>query len=424
MCAADPLPTPASPESRTPYQEAPAPSPTHYDVIVVGAGLIGLATARALQGTGIGRVAVLEAEARPGLHQSGRNSGVIHSGLYYRPGSSKARDCARGREAMYDFCRTEEIPHRRTGKLVVATRDRELPTLELLAERGQENGLEDLRFLDPAEMRELEPNVAGVRALRVEEAGVADFGAVARRLAERLVEEGGTLLTGHRVVGVRGGAVETTGGSVRGAFLVSCAGLHAHRVARMEGLAPPARIVPFRGEYREILPPGRDLVRGLIYPVPDPELPFLGIHVHRTVDGGAEAGPNAVLATHPEGYRRRDLSPAMLLELAAWPGFWRMGMRHGRHALGEMVRSLSPRRFLAELQRLVPALEPSHLGQARSGVRAQAVDRQGKLVDDFLFGEGDRSVHVLNAPSPGATACLAIGEEVAGRVVARMGAGG
>jgi (S)-2-hydroxyglutarate dehydrogenase len=424
MSAADPVPTPPGPESRVPSRDAAQKSPVHHDVIVVGAGLIGLATARALQERGVGQVAVLEGEARPGLHQSGRNSGVIHSGLYYRPGSSKARNCARGRKAMYGFCRTEELPHRRTGKLVVATRDEELPTLELLAERGRENGLKGLRFLGPAEMRELEPNVAGIRALRVEEAGIADFGAVARRLAERVAEAGGALLTGHRVAGVRGGEVETTGGSVRGAFLVSCAGLHGHRVAQMEGLDPPARIVPFRGEYREVLPPGRDLVRGLIYPVPDPELPFLGIHVHRTVDGGAEAGPNAVLATHPEGYRRRDLSPAMLLELAAWPGFWRMGLRHGRHALGEMLRSLSPRLFLAELRRLVPALEPSHLGQARSGVRAQAVDRQGSLVDDFLFGEGDRSVHVLNAPSPGATACLAIGEEIAGRVVARMGGDG
>ena len=424
MSVADPGPTPPGPRPRTPSGEAPSPSPVHFDVIVVGAGLIGLATARALQKRGVGRVAILEAEARPGLHQSGRNSGVIHSGLYYRPGSSKARNCARGREAMYDFCRTEEIPHRRTGKLVVATRDRELPTLELLAGRGRDNGLKGLRFLDPAEMGDLEPNVAGVRALRVEEAGIVDFGAVARRLAERVTEAGADLMIGHRVVGVRGGNVETTGGSVRGAFLVSCAGLHAHRVARMEGLDPPARIVPFRGEYREILPPGRDLVRGLIYPVPNPELPFLGIHVHRTVDGGAEAGPNAVLATHPEGYRRRDLSPALLLELAAWPGFWRMGLRHGRHAVGEMLRSLSPRRFLAELQRLVPALEPSHLGQARSGLRAQAVDRQGHLVDDFLFEEGSRSVHVLNAPSPGATACLAIGKEIAGRVVARIGAGG
>jgi L-2-hydroxyglutarate oxidase len=400
------------------------------DVAVVGGGLVGLATARTLAGGGqsgaIGRrIMVLEAEPRVAAHQSGHNSGVIHSGLYYRPGSLKADNCVAGREAMYRFCAERGIPHERTGKLVVATAERELPALAELERRGRANGLRGLRRLEPAEVREREPHVRAVGALLVPETGIVDFARVAEAMAEDVRAAGGTVRTGVRVLGCRreagGLVVETSGGVVRARVLVNCAGLQSDRVAARCGVVPDVRIVPFRGEYWTLAAARRDLVRGLVYPVPDPEFPFLGVHFTRRIDGAVEAGPNAVLAFRREGYRWADVSPRDVAAMAAWAGTWRMAARYWRTGLGEAWRSLSKRAFVSALRVLVPDLRARDLAPGGAGVRAQAVLPDGRLLDDFRIVENDRMVHVLNAPSPAATASLAIGARVATLAAARLG---
>ncbi|WP_329560056.1 L-2-hydroxyglutarate oxidase [Streptomyces uncialis] len=388
------------------------------DVLVIGGGIVGLSTAYALTRAAPGtRVTVLEKEDGPARHQTGRNSGVIHSGIYYRPGSLKARYAVRGAAEMVKFCAEYDIPHEVTGKLIVATRRDELPRLHGLVQRGRENGI-PVRELGPAQIVEYEPGVRGLAAIQVGTTGICDYPAVARRLAE---VSGAGIRYGTEVVAIdrrpdRGVAVRTARGEVlRGRVLVNCAGLHCDRIALLTGDDPGMRIVPFRGEYYELARP--ELVRGLVYPVPDPAFPFLGVHLTRGIDGGVHVGPNAVPALAREGYDWGTLNPAELAGTLAWPGSWRIAGRHWRYGGGELRRSLSKRAFTRAVRRLLPAVTADDLIPTAAGVRAQAVLRDGTLVDDFLLREGPRTVHVLNAPSPAATASLPIGREVARRAL-------
>jgi (S)-2-hydroxyglutarate dehydrogenase len=391
------------------------------EVLVIGGGIVGLSTAYALTRAAPGtRVVVLEKEPGPARHQTGHNSGVIHSGIYYRPGSLKARYALRGSAEMVKFCAEYGIAHRVTGKLIVATRRDELPRLHALVQRGRENGI-PVRELGPAGITEYEPEVRGLAAIQVGTTGICDFTAVAEQLAESAAAAGASVRYGAEVAAVDrrpwGVAVRTvTGTVVRSRTLVNCAGLHCDRVARLAGDAPGLRIVPFRGEYYELARP--ELVRGLVYPVPDPAFPFLGVHLTRGTDGGVHVGPNAVPALAREGY---SWSAVHLTELAGtlgWPGSWRVARKHWRYGAGELRRSLSKRAFATAVRRLLPAVTDADLRPATAGVRAQAVLPDGTLADDFLIRQTPRTVHVLNAPSPAATASLPIGREVARRVLA------
>jgi L-2-hydroxyglutarate oxidase len=390
-----------------------------HPAIVIGGGIVGLATALAMAERGHPPI-VLEAEARLASHQTGHNSGVIHSGLYYKPGSLKARTCRAGLDAMYGFCQEEGIPHRRCGKLVVAVREDELPRLSVLEERGRANGV-TVRRLNPEEIREREPEVAGIAGLWVEQTGVVNYALVTEAMARRLVRLGGEVRLNHRVLAIRPerGAqiVETASGVLRSALLVNCAGLQSDRVARLAGVDPGIRIIPFRGEYYVLRAERANLVRGLIYPVPDPTMPFLGVHFTRGVDNVVEAGPNAVLALKREGYSWRDVSIGDIADWAVFPGFWRMARQQWRTGLAEVQRSLFRKRFLESLQYLVPALTDADIVRGGSGVRAQAVDMNGRLIDDFQIEMTQGMIHVLNAPSPAATASIAIGREVAARIL-------
>ncbi|WP_369377502.1 L-2-hydroxyglutarate oxidase [Streptomyces sp. cg36] len=393
------------------------------DVLVIGGGIVGLSTAYALTQASPGtRVTVLEKEDGPARHQTGRNSGVIHSGIYYRPDSLKARYAVRGAAEMVEFCARHGIPHEVTGKLIVATERAELPRLHALVQRGRENGI-PVRELGPAQIAEYEPEVRGLAAIHVGTTGVCDYGAVTARLAEL---SGADVRYGTEAVRISrrpasGVAVLTsTGTVVRARALVNCAGLHCDRVARLAGDDPGVRIVPFRGEYYELARPG--LVKGLVYPVPDPAFPFLGVHLTRGIDGGVHVGPNAVPAAAREGYDWRTVRPAELASTLAWPGSWHIAARHWRYGAGEIHRSLSRRAFTDAVRRLLPAVTEADLHRAPAGVRAQAVLRDGTLVDDFLIRTAPRTVHVLNAPSPAATASLPIGREVARRALDVLGA--
>jgi L-2-hydroxyglutarate oxidase len=392
---------------------------------VIGGGIIGIATARALSGRLRGSLAVLEAESALARHQSGHNSGVIHSGLYYKPGSLKARNCVEGRDLMYRFCEEHAVRHERCGKVVVATSERELPSLVELERRGRANGLEGMRRLEPEEIRELEPNVAGIAGLHVPQTGIVDYTRVIELLADEIRAAGGDILLGARVHRVRrmGGdlVLETARGPVTARALVNCAGLQSDRVARLCGVQPGLQIVPFRGEYYELRPERRGLVRNLVYPVPDPAFPFLGVHFTRTIDGGVEAGPNAVLAWKREGYRHRDVSVRDLAQMARYGGFWRMAGRYWMTGMGEMYRSVSKGAFVNALRRLVPDLREDDVVRRGAGVRAQAVEPNGLLCDDFRIAEAEGMVHVLNAPSPGATASISIGRTIADLAARRFG---
>ena len=384
------------------------PSTRH---VVVGAGIVGLAVAhRLLLDRPRATVTVLEKEDRVGAHQTGHNSGVIHSGVYYRPGSLRAKLCVAGARSMVDFCREHGLPVDVTGKLIVATTEAELPRLRALAERAEANGV-PARLVDPAEAREIEPNVSCLSALHITSTGIVDYGAVCDTLAKLIADRGGEVRTGVRVTGSGGGQVRTTGGDLPVDALVNCAGLHADRIAKLAGARPGVRIVPFRGEYFTIRRP--ELVRGLIYPVPDPDLPFLGVHLTRTVDGHLHAGPNAVLALAREGYRWGRVNLRDVADAAGYPGTWRLARRHLGTGVTEVRRSLSRRRFAASLARLVPDVTAADLVPAPAGVRAQAVGRDGALLDDFLLLRHERQLHVLNAPSPAATSSL----EIARRIV-------
>lgn len=391
-----------------------------HDVVVVGGGLVGLATAAARLRRHPGEsVVVLEKEDHVAAHQSGRNSGVVHSGLYYRPGSLRARLCRAGNASVVDLAKRDGVAVAVTGKLVVATTGAEVPALADLAQRGRRNGLEVER-LGPAGAADHEPHVRCLAALWVPSTGVVDFAGVARSLASEVVAGGGEVRTSAPVVGLRRDGdltvVSTTAAELRCRLLVTCAGLHADRLARMDGVDPPVRTVPFRGEYFDLRPPAQDLVRGLVYPVPDPAFPFLGVHLTRGVDGRVHAGPNAVLALSREGYRRRDLDLPEVAGLLRDSGVRRLARTHLRTGAAEVARSLLRGLFVRDLRRLVPSITGADLEPAPAGVRAQAVARDGTLVDDFMLLSRPGAVHVLNAPSPAATACLEIGEEIARRL--------
>lgn len=392
-------------------------------VTIIGGGLVGLATGLALVRRRAGRVTILEKESRVAAHQSSHNSGVLHAGLYYKPGSQKAKLSTAGRRRMVEFCREHSIAHDVCGKLVVATTMDEAGRLAGLRERGMANGLQGLRWLDPAEMREIEPNVTGVAALHVPEEGIADYPGVAARIAELLRAEGAEIVTGCRVTRMqrRNGQwdLDCPGGARTSDFIIGCAGLHADRVARMGGVDPRVQIVPFRGEYYSLQGAGSGLVRNLIYPVPDTRFPFLGVHFTRMIHGGVEAGPNAVLALSREAYRKGNLSVGDAAESIRFPGIWRFAFRYKRETVGELRRSFSKALFTRALQRLVPAIRKEYLGPGGSGVRAMAMRADGSLVEDFVFEDAEGAIHVLNAPSPAATASLVIGEEIAERAMAR-----
>lgn len=384
--------------------------------VVIGGGILGLAVAdRITASRPDWQVTVVEKEDRWAAHQTGRNSGVVHSGLYYKPGSYKATMCRRGAESMVRFALEHDVAVDRCGKLVVASTADELPGLRALAERGRQNGLH-VRELDPAAAREIEPHVACVAALHVEETAIIDYRGVCEALVRRLEAAGADLRLSTQVVGLHDGerstTVETQAGTLDAQAVVNCAGLQSDLVAAFGGQRLPARIIPFRGEYFELRPQSHHLVRGLIYPVPDPRFPFLGVHLTRMIGGGVHAGPNAVLALAREGYTWRAVDGRELALTAAYPGFWRLASRHARTGLGEVTRSLSLRRFAESLQRLVPEIVVDDLIPAPAGVRAQAVLRNGSLVDDFLVERQGRTVHVLNAPSPAATSALEIAAHV------------
>ncbi|WP_330186452.1 L-2-hydroxyglutarate oxidase [Dactylosporangium sp. AC04546] len=392
--------------------------------MVIGGGIVGLATAHRLtQEHPDAQVTVVEKEHTWGAHQTGHNSGVIHAGVYYKPGSLKATLCKAGSASMVEFCQEHDISYRVTGKLIVATDPAELPRLHALHERARANGL-PVRLVGPEEAREYEPEVACVEGIHVASTGIADFGAVCVTLAALLEKAGATLRTGARVTGIRSSdreiVVRTTAGDIVADRLVNCAGLHADRVARMAGIRPPARIIPFRGEYYELREDRRHLVNGLIYPVPDPQFPFLGVHLTRMVDGSVHAGPNAVLAMSREGYTWGRIRPRDVADAVGYSGLWALARRHLRYGVTEVRRSLSKRRFAGSLARLVPAVTAADLVPAAAGVRAQAITPKGDLVDDFLIVEedGGRQVHVLNAPSPAATSSLEIAKYIAARLPA------
>jgi (S)-2-hydroxyglutarate dehydrogenase len=394
-------------------------------VVLVGGGIVGLATAYKIAlGDPRARVTILEKEPAVGCHQSGHNSGVLHAGLYYRPGSAKARLAVAGIREMTAFCRDHGVAHEICGKLVVAADEAERIRLDALFDRGTQNGLRGLERLDPSRMHEVEPHVGGVAALRVPEEGIVDYPQICRVLAAELARLGSEVVTGARVTALRpvadGWVAESTAGAFRGEFLVTCAGLHADRMARMAGVRSDLRVVPFRGEYYTLRPERERLVQHLIYPVPDARFPFLGVHFTRLIHGGIEAGPNAVLAFAREGYTKTRVHLGDLADAVLFPGLWRFIKTHPRSTWGELRRSFSRRRFAASLQRLVPAIDSDDLLPGGAGVRAQAMRADGTLVEDFWFEEAPNALHVLNAPSPAATASLAIGGEIAARVRTRV----
>jgi L-2-hydroxyglutarate oxidase len=390
-------------------------------IIVIGGGIVGLATAYRLGERMPGaEITLLEKESEVGRHQTGHNSGVLHCGLYYKPGSVKARLAVQGIRQMAAFCRENSVPHEICGKLVVAVDDTEVERLRALQERGAANGLEGLRWLGREEMREIEPHVGGVAALRVPQEGIVDYARVCAALVAHLRERGARVVTSARVTALRpsgkGWVAETPAGDFPADYLINCAGLFCDRVAELAGERRDMRILPFRGEYYKIRAGRQSLVRNLIYPVPDPSFPFLGVHFTRLIHGGIEAGPNAVLATAREGYRKSDFNASDLADVLTYGGFWRFLRRYPSMCWYELRRSFSRALFCRSLQKLVPEIQPDDLTTGGSGVRAQAIAPEGDLVQDFRFIERANALHVLNAPSPAATASLAIGAEIAGMV--------
>jgi L-2-hydroxyglutarate oxidase LhgO len=397
-----------------------------FDIAIIGGGIIGLSTAMHLQlFCPRARLMLLEKESAVAQHQSGHNSGVIHSGVYYKPGSLKARLCVQGAAAMVKFCREQGLPHEICGKVIVATCDGEIAALQTLKQRGEANGVSDLTIVSREQLREIEPYCGGVEALHVPGTGITDYAAVCKKYSEIISERGGNVSTGLEVIGLQKRGAETTIETNRGAFassfIVNCAGLHSDRVSRMAGERPTIKIVPFRGEYYELAPQSEHFVRALIYPVPDPQFPFLGVHFTRRIHGGVDAGPNAVLAFQREGYRRRDFSPRDLAETLSYSGFWRMAAKHWRYGLKEFGRSFSKTQFVKALQRLVPDIRARDLLPDGTGVRAQALVPNGSLVDDFQFVQSEKMLHVWNVPSPAATASLPIGRMLAEIAASQLG---
>ena len=388
------------------------------DIAIVGGGIVGLSTARTLaeRYSGLG-IAVFEKELDVAQHQTGHNSGVIHSGIYYRPGSLRARMAVEGSKRMMSFCAEHGIPFDRCGKVIVATAKSQIPALEELARRGDANGVPDVRMIGPDELAELEPHATGKQALHVPSAGIVNYSLVAQTYRNLFEQAGGQVRTGGEVFAIveepNALRLETAHGDVRSRHVIACGGLFADRVSISAGLKPPLKTAPFRGEYYELVPDKRYLVRNLIYPVSNPAFPFLGVHFTRRINGAIEVGPNAVFALKRQGYRWRDISIRDTLDILGYAGFWRMAARYWRTGIGEMYRSLHKEAMVKELQKLVPAVTGQDLVRAGAGVRAQALDRQGRLIEDFHIVQQPRMIHVLNAPSPAATASLRIGESVA-----------
>jgi (S)-2-hydroxyglutarate dehydrogenase len=399
---------------------------SQYDVLIIGAGIVGLGvTLEITRRFPRQRLLVLEKEGRIARHQSGHNSGVIHSGVYYKPGSLKARLCVRGAAAMVEFCHEHGIPHNVCGKVIVATRREELSGLAELKKRGEANGLTGLRVINSEQLREIEPHATGLQALAVPSTGTTDYALVCQKYAELIAANGGTVLTSAGARGIIRQTSEIVVETARGAFstnfLINCAGLHSDRISRMAGDDPGVMIVPFRGEYYDLIPERAPLVRSLIYPVPDPRYPFLGVHFTRRVTGKVDAGPNAVLALAREGYRHSDINARDIASLFSFPGFWRMAGQHWRNALSEWHRSVSKAAFVQALQRLLPEVNNNDLVPGASGVRAQALKSDGALVDDFQFVPSGKVLHVINVPSPAATASLMIGKAIVDTAAASLG---
>ncbi len=394
-------------------------------ITIIGGGIVGLATAlRLTQKLPGASLTVLEKEPAVGQHQSGHNSGVLHCGLYYKPGSLKARLAVTGIRQMIAFCREHNIAHEVCGKLVVAVTPDEIPRMNDLYERGQQNGLSGLQKLSREEMREIEPHVGGVAAIRVPEEGIADYPAVCQTMVRCLEAAGGKVITQATVTLLRRSGpqwiAETSAGAFESDYIVNCAGLQCDRVCSLAGDKPDLQIIPFRGEYYTIKPERQYLVRNLIYPVPDPRFPFLGVHFTRLIHGGIEAGPNAVLAFAREGYKKTDFSARDFIGTLAYPGFWHFFQKYPRVCYDELRRSFSKELFCRSLQALVPEIRPEDLGHGGAGVRAQAIGTAGEIIQDFRFVKSDHALHVLNAPSPGATASLAIGQEIANELTAGL----
>jgi L-2-hydroxyglutarate oxidase len=394
-------------------------APKH--IVIIGGGIVGLATAHAISRRWPRlRLTVLEKEAAVGQHQSGHNSGVLHAGLFYKPGSAKARLAGEGLRRMVCFCQENEVPYEICGKLVVAAEETERPRLQDLLDRGRQNGLKGLALLSPPQMREIEPHVGGIAAVRVPQEGIVDYPRVCRVLRDKVSQGAGRVLTQAKVLNLELKAgrwrIRSAAGEFEADFLINCAGLHCDRILQMAGGTREVRIIPFRGEYFKLKPEREFLVRHLIYPVPDPRFPFLGVHFTRLIHGGIEAGPNAVLAFAREGYRKTDINLPDVFDAVSFPGLWRFLARHRRMSWEELRRSFSRKLFCASLQKLVPEVQQDDLEPGGAGVRAQAMSGDGTLVQDFCFAQRPQALHVLNAPSPAATASLAIGEAIASRL--------
>ena len=391
-----------------------------HDYVIIGGGIVGLTTAMAVgKKYPKARILLLEKEKELVQHQSGRNSGVIHSGIYYKPGSLKARFAVQGNRSMVEFCREHGIKHEVCGKVIVATKASELPLLDNLFQRGLNHELVVAR-LSPEQVQEIEPHVRCVAGIKIPSAGIVNYREVSAKYVELVKSQGGTVRTGTRVDRIREvngiQVIETPHGEFKAGFIINCAGLFSDRVTRFSGLDPGVKIVPFRGEYYELVPKRRYLVKTLVYPVPNPDFPFLGVHFTRMIDDSVHAGPNAVLAFKREGYSRTDINCADLFETLTFSGFWKLARKYYRDGIMEIVRSVSKRAFVKNLQKLIPEITENDLVPTRSGVRAQALMRDGKLVDDFLIVKGNNSIHVCNAPSPAATASLEIGRFIANQL--------
>jgi L-2-hydroxyglutarate oxidase len=394
------------------------------NVAIVGGGIVGLATAyRLTQQYPQCRVVILEKEDQLGQHQTGHNSGVLHSGIYYKPGSLKALNCREGKKAMEAFCAAEGIPYEICGKVIVATGEDELPALQRIYERGQANGVR-CAIIDQAHLRELEPHAAGIKAIHVPESGIADYKQVCQRLAQRIQERDGRIIPNAQVLGIRhdGGQItlQSQAGDFTVEYVINCAGLHSDRVTALSGQKPAVKIVPFRGEYFEVSHTAQHLCRNLIYPVPDPSFPFLGVHFTRMIHGGVECGPNAVLAFAREGYHKTDINFPDLIETLTYPGFLKIAAKYWQTGLGEMWRSFSKAAFVKALQRLIPEITAADLEAAPAGIRAQAITPDGAMVDDFMIQETERMINVCNAPSPAATASLNIGKHIVDKLASRL----
>lgn len=394
-----------------------------FDVVIIGGGIVGTATGMALANRHNIKVAVIESEKSLAAHQTGHNSGVIHSGLYYKPNSLKAINCVEGRTKLYNFCRENSIKVEQCGKLVVVSNESEIPRLNELENRGKLNGLKGLRRLSEKELKEYEPHVTGIGGLFVPETGIVDYSEVTNKFAQKIEENGGKILLGCRFLGLKKKSnlsINTSIGEIQSKYLVNCAGLYSDRVAKLCNIKPTLKIIPFRGEYYKLIKGKEGLVKNLIYPVPDPKFPFLGVHFTRMINGGCEAGPNAVLAFKREGYSKTAISATDCLEMFFYPGFWKMALKFYKMGIDEYYRSFSKTKFVESLQKLIPEIEANDIIRGGAGVRAQALTNDGKLLDDFSIQEDENSVHVLNAPSPAATASISIGEKIADYLLKKM----